>query len=208
LADRIVVAYFGDRTALEALVRSAANDRAQVIAVTLDLGGTMPLVGLRDDALAAGAVRCHAMDVRDAFASDVIVPGLRAAGTASSRVALEPLAEAFVRETLYTVARLEAPAQIVEPSGVPLPWSGKPHRQAVLGGALADIAFANGIPVSVNGIPMTITEVLESVETITGEAAVDALHLAYAELNGAADGNVVLAIRDGQVAVASTAAVS
>ena len=208
MADRIVVAYFGDRTALDALVRSAANDRAQVIAVALDLGGAMPLVGLRDDALAAGAVRCHVMDVRDAFTREVIVPALRAAAAGSARVVLETLAQDFVRATLYTVARLEAPARIVEPSGVPLPWTGKPHRQAIFGDALADIAFANGIPVSVNGIPMTITEVLESVETITGEAAVDVLQLAHAELNGAAGGNVVLATRDGQLAVASAAAVS
>lgn len=208
MADRIVVAYFGDRAALDALVRSASNDRAQVIAVTLDLGGTMPLVGLRDDALAAGAVRCHAMDVRDAFASGVIVPGLRAAASADARGELRPLAADFVREALYNIARLEAPAQIVEPSGVPLPWTAKPRRQSVLGGALADITFAHGSPVSVNGIPMTITEVLESIETITGEAAIDVLHLAYAELNGAADGSVVLAIRDGRVAVASAVAVS
>jgi len=148
------------------------------------------------------------MDVRDAFASGVIVPGLRVAAPAGARGSLGPLAEDFVRETLYTIAHLEAPAQIVEPSGVPLPWTAKPRRQSAFGGALADIAFANGSPVSVNGIPMTITEVLESVETITGEAAIDVLHLAYAELNGAADGNIVLAIRDGRMAVAPSVAVS
>jgi argininosuccinate synthase len=38
-----------------------------------------------------------------------------------------------------------------------------------------DIRFDDGVPVSINGVEMTLTELLESIETITGEPALGVL---------------------------------
>jgi argininosuccinate synthase len=42
------------------------------------------------------------------------------------------------------------------------------------------IAFDAGVPVAVNGIPMTLIELMDSVETITGESALTVLQREYA----------------------------
>jgi argininosuccinate synthase len=43
-----------------------------------------------------------------------------------------------------------------------------------------DIGFEDGIPVSINGVSMSLTELMESLETITGEAALTVLDRQFA----------------------------
>lgn len=201
MADRIVVAYFGDRGALTSTVRAAAAKGIEVVAVAFDLGGKTPLSGLRDDALSAGAGRCHALDAREEFAREVIVPAL-ASGSADLEKTVGELAASFVSRSLDTIARLEA-AAFVEPEAIDVPWRRRLSRREAFGPAMLALRFANQTPISLNGVTMTPAEILESLETITGEPALGVLHAAYQELPLSPDGIVELRAADGRVDVVS-----
>lgn len=173
--NRVVLAFFGDGASIAAVRQWSSS--AQVIAVAFDLGGGVPLDELRDGALSAGAVRCHCLDVREEFARDALLPAIRARVFADPADALSAMALDFVSKKLREVAAMEKatvvalqhnvpPARFVAPCPVP------PRHLA--------IEFADGVPVAVNGIPMTLTELMESVETITGESALAVLQRQYA----------------------------
>jgi argininosuccinate synthase len=200
LTDRIVLGYFGDRASLQALVDRSAAHGGEVVAVAFDLGGTTPLSGLRDEALAAGAIRCHALDVREDFAREVVMPALRANAAVDPRTSIACLADGFVDRSLQTIARLEA-APVHETSVTALPWLTRPRRRPAVEPATASLQFARGVPVELNAVPMTLTEILESVETITGHAAADALHLAYRELEPLSEGVVQLTVQNSRLEV-------
>src|SRR5262245_42900130 len=207
LTDRIVVGYFGNRSALESSVQAARDTGMEVIAVVLDLGAGGALAGWRDEALLAGAVRCHALDVREEFAKDVVLPGVKSGAGTDVASVITTLARAFVDRTLHSIATLEA-AAVVDPDSIELPWLTRPRWHTSRGPAAVELRFADGAPVAINDIPMSLTEVLESVETISGEAAIAVLQRAYAEIHPAVSGRVVLSVNDGQVHAASTLAVS
>src|SRR5262245_3360731 len=88
-----VVAYFGDAVSNEAIAHLSAHADVSVVAVVFDFGQRASLSALRASALAAGAVRCHALDVRDAYARDVV---FRAARDVESMEALRERTSAFV----------------------------------------------------------------------------------------------------------------
>jgi argininosuccinate synthase len=201
LADRIVVGYFGDRGPLAQTVRVSAAHGVDVVAVAYDLGGTTPLSARRDDALALGALRCHALDVREDFAREVIVRAL-AADTAHFHATVADLAQRFVSRSLESMARLEA-ATFVEPRGIDLPWRTRLDRRGAMGPAMVALRFAQAAPIELNGITMTPAEILESLETITGQPALDVLHAAYQDLPTSPDGIVELRVADGRVEVIS-----
>lgn len=75
---RIVLAFSGGLRSTAAIPWLRAHHRADVVAVTLDLGYGRALEAVRDRALAAGAVRAHVVDARDGFARDLVLPALRA----------------------------------------------------------------------------------------------------------------------------------
>lgn len=101
---RIVLAYSGGLRATAAIPWLRERHRADVIAVTLDLGQGRALESVRDRALAAGALRAHVVDARDAFARDVVVPALRAGATG---VTPRMLGQVMLGRTLVDVARIE-----------------------------------------------------------------------------------------------------
>lgn len=101
---RIVLAYAGGLTATAAIPWLRERYRADVVAVTLDLGQGRALESVRDRALAAGAVRAHVVDARETFAQQVLVPALRAdVDSVTPRV----LGEAVLGPVLVDVARIE-----------------------------------------------------------------------------------------------------
>jgi argininosuccinate synthase len=201
LADRIVVGYFGDRSSLASTVRASAARGVDVVAVAFDLGGKTALSGLRDDALSLGAMRCHALDVREDFARDVIVPSL-AAGRAHRHETVVELAQRFLTSSLQSIARLEA-ATLLEPKGFDLPWRSGTDQRGTQGPAAIALRFVQETPSELNGITMTPAEMLESLETITGLPALDVLGTAYQELPSSPDGIVELRVADGRVDVVS-----
>ena len=76
---RLVLAQAGGLDTSVAIPWLADTYRAEIIAVTIDLGQRKEwLEEVRDRALATGAVRAHVVDVRDEFARDYLVRGLKA----------------------------------------------------------------------------------------------------------------------------------
>lgn len=189
---KIITAYLGSADERTAIRRLAERDGVEVIAVTLDLGGGHGLRELHDEARAAGAARCHVLDAAEQFARECVVPAILTA--ADGEEGEDPVAAAargFIAKKLGEVAELEGTAHVLalpEPAlpgpYVPRTPSHMPHRSAQL-----EIAFENSVPVSVNGIPMSLTELMDSVATIAaahgvpGErAALRVLQLAHGEL--------------------------
>jgi argininosuccinate synthase len=134
--------------------------------------GGVPLGAARDAALAAGAARCHALDVREELARECLIPALHRRTHQDPVVASQVLALSFVRRKLEEVARLED-AGVVMPA--PMSVAPRPLPPAAADPIHLHIDFRDGVPVSVNGIEMTLTELMESIETITGEPALRVL---------------------------------
>jgi argininosuccinate synthase len=118
---RIVLAHSGHLDTAAAIPWLAAQQRAEVIAVTIDLGQRKEwLEAVRDRALAGGALRAHVVDARDEFARDYLARGLKAgllgpefgASTAA-------LATPLVARTLVSIAGIEQAAAIAhgDPEG-------------------------------------------------------------------------------------------
>lgn len=162
----VLIACFGDDQSTARIQQLAAS--SHVIAVAMDFGGAMALGAMRDLALAAGARRCHALDVREEFTRDVLLPALREGRFADPAHAFEQLAPAFATRKLHAVAELEQAPMRAPERVVVLP---RPLPQVVASAWQLDIAFEDGIPVAINGIRMALTELMDSIETITGERA-------------------------------------
>lgn len=166
MSKRVVVACFGDEQSARRIQRLAAT--REVVAVAMDFGGAVTLGAMRDLALASGAVRCHALDVREDFAREALLPALRTDKIAAPVLRVPQLATAFTRKKLEEVAQFEH-ADVCAPDRVLIATrSLSPPSTAPLH---LNIEFADGIPVSINGVPMTPAELIESIETITGEPA-------------------------------------
>ena len=167
---KVVVACFGDAPSTAAIQQLSAS--ADVIAVALDFGGRVSLGDMRETALAAGAVRCHALDVREEFARECLLPALQARIFPDPTQALTALAPAFAARKLSALAESEA-ATMVAPEAVVV--SSRPLIKGGVNPVCLEIGFEDGVAVSVNGIRMSLTELMESLETITGEPAVTVL---------------------------------
>jgi len=155
---RIVIACSGSAESVAAIPQLAGEFDADVVTVTLDIGQTRELEGVRQAALAAGAVRAHVVDAREEFARDCM---------AALRTGQRPSALPLVARKLDEVAAIEGATPVVDGGGYEevetTLWqrsSGKPELNEP---ARLEIAFERGLPVSVNGVPMTLTEGMESV---------------------------------------------
>jgi argininosuccinate synthase len=146
---------------------------ADVVAVALDFGGAVSLNEMRDLALAAGAVRCHALDVREEFAREAVLPALQSGACADPTAAVGELAAVFAARKLAEIARLED-AAVIAPGTIAVAARALPA--AVAAPLRLRIDFADDVPVSVNGVEMTLAELMESIETITGEPALHVLN--------------------------------
>jgi argininosuccinate synthase len=106
---RVVLAYSGALADSVAIPWLAERDRAEVIAVTMDLGqGKDVLEEIRDRALATGALRAHVVDARELYLRDGILRGLRAGmlwhrGESMARALAVPL----IAAKLVEIARIE-----------------------------------------------------------------------------------------------------
>ena len=76
MKPRIVFACSGSAENLAAIPKLATAFGAEIVALTLDVGQARDLEGVRQAALAAGAVRAHVLDAREEFARHCIVTSL------------------------------------------------------------------------------------------------------------------------------------
>jgi argininosuccinate synthase len=205
MLTRLVVACCGDLGSFETIAHESARAGTEVIAVALDLGNGESLSGLKEAALAAGAARCHAIDLREEFARDVIVPAAREAastGTTTDRV-LAKLGPAFVSRAVQSIAMLEE-GQPVFSESISFHGDTRAKRHAS-GSALIALQFEAGLPTAINGVRMTLPEVIESIETISACHAPEVLSLAYGELGMAGGDSVTMWVQDGRCTISPAA---
>jgi argininosuccinate synthase len=104
---RIALAYSGGLTASVALTQ-LRDQGAEVVTVTCDVGQALDLEAVRDRALSLGAARAHVLDVREAFARDILVPALRADARLGGMLPLPAaLARPIVAQKLLEIAAIE-----------------------------------------------------------------------------------------------------
>lgn len=109
--SRIVFAFAGWPDEVRAIRQLVEVDGAEVATLTLDLGQAQDLDAVRVQALGAGAVRAHVIDVRDALIGDFFLPAFRACGAAAGGVVLaRDLATALVARSLVEIADVESTA--------------------------------------------------------------------------------------------------
>lgn len=198
---RIVIACSGSSESLAAIPRLASAFDADVVTVTLDIGQSRELEGVRQAALAAGAVRAHVIDAREEFARHCIV---------ALRQEQSPTVRPLIAKKLDEVARIEGATAIAhagENDDVEATlWERSPGKPDLDEPARLEIAFEHGLPVSVNGVPMTLTELIESVATIADAppaAIFQAAHKALGDASAASDATVCLELFKGQHRVLS-----
>jgi len=105
---RIVLAYSGGLDTSVAIPWLREKYGAEIIAVTLDLGQGRELNQIRERAMAAGAVRCHVLDVREEFARDYILPALQADALYEERYPLATaLSRPLIAKKLVEIAHME-----------------------------------------------------------------------------------------------------
>ncbi len=131
---RIVLAYSGRLEGSAAIAWLRERYRADIVAVTVDLGQGRELEAIRDCALALGAQRAHVLDARDEFAQDFVVPALRAdaLGEGGLPFALE-LGRPLIAQKLVQIARIERADRVAHTGGVSI----EPSRLDTLLAALA-----------------------------------------------------------------------
>ncbi len=106
--QRIVLAYSGGLGTSVAIPWLKDTHAAEVIAVALDLGQGRELNQIRERAIAAGAARCHVLDVREEFARDYILPALQADALYEERYPLATaLGRPLIAKKLVEIARME-----------------------------------------------------------------------------------------------------
>ena len=76
--EKCVLAYSGGMDSTISIVWIREHYDLDVVTLTVDIGGGPELEGVRERAASAGAVQSLVWDVKDEFASDFIVPGLKA----------------------------------------------------------------------------------------------------------------------------------
>jgi len=105
---RIVLADSDAADLAAGVLRLRTDRHADVVTVTMDLGGTTGLEETRARALAAGASRAHVLDVRDAFVEEFVLPSLKADAVGrDGRPLAACLGRALVAQKLVEVAGIE-----------------------------------------------------------------------------------------------------
>jgi argininosuccinate synthase len=105
---RIVLAYSGGLHVSVAIPWLAETYRAEIVTVTLDLGGGADLGAIRDRALSLGATRAHVLDLREAFARDYFARALGSDATLEDgSPLLAALSQLAIGHTLVDTAKLE-----------------------------------------------------------------------------------------------------
>jgi argininosuccinate synthase len=220
---RIVLAYSGglDSSAIPWL---ADKYGAEIIAVTIDLGQGRALEAVRDRALASGALRAHVLDVRDDFAKRYLLRALRAGALYDdTRSMSDAIGLPLIAQTLVEIAAIEQTTAIAHGAagydariGVAMlalnpavtivaperEWEAR-HAEPVIAStaecphepAYVEIAFNRGVPSAINGVAMSLVDLIGSLDFIAGAHGVGrrgkletpasiVLHAAHRDLHG------------------------
>jgi argininosuccinate synthase len=114
--DRIVLAHSGGFVTTVAIPWLAERNRAEVVAVIVDLGHRRELDAVHAHALAVGAARAHVIDAGEEFARDFVLPALQAGARDGGVPMSAALARPLIAKHLVEIARIE---------GASNNWSGR-----------------------------------------------------------------------------------
>lgn len=230
----IVLAFAGDTRSCAAVKWLAESCGADVAALVVDVGQPDDLEEIRARAIACGAVRAHVLDRCEAFARDVIVPAAAALapldGEALRRLAHPVIAAALLEVAAIEGADAVADAsadqslgahiRAIDPAmNVFVPTGELPDASTVRASghllmrppaytapepAHVTIEFQDRVPVSVNGVPLGLRELIEILSLIGGEyaaptaeaPALDLLRAAYSACGGR--GSITLQLHPAQ----------
>jgi len=202
--QRIVLAYSGSTASTLAVRWLAEHRRAEIVALTLDIGQGGDLEDVRDRALAAGAVRAHVLDAREEFVNQYLLRALRAGALYDDATSMATaLGRPLLASRLIEIARIEATDAVAHACGdndrridaavhaldpaisvfsAPAPGAPDAGRQAARAAsecpdepAFVTIAFHRGNPSAVNGIAMPLVDLIGSVDIIAGAHGVGRL---------------------------------
>ena len=211
MTERIVLAYSGSAAAADTLARLAGQG-AEAVTVTLDVGQARDTAEVRDLALSHGAVRAHVLDVREEFARDHALPALKGAALPDVTSLAAPLVAAKLAELAQIEgARIQHVTEEPAATGASANLLCRPVvdvSRAPDTAAQIELVFERGVPAAINGVAMSLTELIESLSLIAGRHGVgrlghvDApaavvLHAAFQALGGR-DGLVRLSLLKGQ----------
>lgn len=177
--EHIVLAYSGSLATSAAIRWIAEKYAADVVTLTLDLGAGGELQEIHERALAIGAVRAHVIDVREEFADGYLLPALQAGALNPGAATLEALARPLIAKKLVEIARIERAMTVAHgaaaDSGLDtlihalapgLRVVGRSEGPTADNGADVEITFDHDVPVAINGVPMSLTELIESLTVI------------------------------------------
>lgn len=115
--DRVVLAYSGGGCSSAAIRWLSDNFDDDIVTLTVDIGQGTDLTGVRERALAAGAVRAHVIEARDEFVREFVLPSLHAGALLDERVPLaQALSQALVAHRLVDLARMEGAIAVAHAS--------------------------------------------------------------------------------------------
>lgn len=185
--NKLIVAYVGGVDELATIRRLSERTDVEVIAVALDFGDGAELRELHDQARAAGAVRCHTLDVRDEFAREYVLPAIRAGTLTDADATIGRLARPLIARKLADIAAIEGAQQVIADSHGPrlVTRSPKGAGECLDRAARIHITFESGVPVAINDIPMMLTEVFESLSTMAAAHGIGGARPALAILHAA-----------------------
>ena len=183
MSRRIVLAYSGDIETAVAIPALADAHAAEIVTLTLDLGAAgRDLEEIRDRALTAGAARAHVIDAREEFVRDFVLPSLQAGALHGGRDPMPAaLARPLVARKLAEVAAIEQASDVIDRCRTDETLWGRQSDACVLTKspehapdtpAYLEIVFERGVPAAVNGVPMAMTELIESLSIIAGHHGV------------------------------------
>jgi argininosuccinate synthase len=232
--QRLVLAFAGDSRSCAAVKWLTESGDADVAALVVDVGQPDDLEEIRARAIACGAVRAHVLDRCDVFVRDVILPAAAApappdeetlrrlahpviAAALLEVAAIEgadAVAYASAHHSLGEHIRAIDPAmKVVVPAGDESDTDAvragdhllmRRHADTASGPAHVTIEFDDRVPVSVNGVPLGLRELIEILSLIGGEyapvsadaPALDLLRAAYRESGGR--GSITLQLHPAQ----------
>jgi len=116
MSERVVLAYDGGLAASAAIPWLTETRGVEVTTITLDIGQGRDLAELRARALACGAMRAHAIDARDEFARDVLLPSLYGHHTDTTQPAIAALPRPFIARKLVEIAGIEGAGSVAHGS--------------------------------------------------------------------------------------------